>query len=124
MGWRLIQGVPCPRPETAGIGSSKNPCNPIKGIKRLQIMGGWTDVLDAQPMSVVNVVVVGFPRLLEYLEPRYSLPSRKDFSKTCIHKAKASVSVSGLKKSYRCIPSTKAKCGSSIMSNFLKQSTF
>ena len=23
MGWRLVQGVPCPRPETAGTGSAK-----------------------------------------------------------------------------------------------------
>ena len=38
MSWRLVQGVPCPRLETAGIGSSKNPCDPIKGIKLLQTM--------------------------------------------------------------------------------------
>lgn len=35
-------------------------------------------VLDAQPMSVVEDE--GFRRLLEHLEPRYSLPSRKYFS--------------------------------------------
>ena len=28
MSWRLVQGVPCPRPETAGTGSNKNPCDP------------------------------------------------------------------------------------------------
>ena len=31
MSWRLVQGAPCPRPETAGTGSSTNPCDPIKG---------------------------------------------------------------------------------------------
>ena len=34
-------------------------------------------VLDAQPMSVVEVQ--RFRRLLEYLEPRYSIPSHKYF---------------------------------------------
>ena len=42
MSWRLVQGVPCPRPETAGIGSSKTPRDPIKGIKWLQTHG-WMD---------------------------------------------------------------------------------
>ena len=73
-------------------------------------------VLDAQAMSVVEEE--GLRHLLEYLEPRYSLPSRKYFSETGIqfivnsttvwdrqiHKAQASVSVSGLKKLDRCIP--------------------
>ena len=36
MSWRLVQEAPCPRPETAGIGSSTNPSDPIKGIKRLR----------------------------------------------------------------------------------------
>ena len=39
-------------------------------------------VLDAQPMSVVEDE--GFHRPLEYLEPRYSLSSRKYFSKTSL----------------------------------------
>ena len=34
--WARGQGVPCPCPVTAGIGSSKNPCDPI------QTMDGWT----------------------------------------------------------------------------------
>ena len=37
-------------------------------------------VLDSQPLSVVDNE--GFRRLLEHLEPRYSLPSRKYFSET------------------------------------------
>lgn len=40
MSWWLIQEVPCPHPETAGIVSSKNPCHPITGIKRSQTMDG------------------------------------------------------------------------------------
>ena len=40
MSWWLVQGVPCPRPETVGIGSSKKPCDPIKGMKWLQTMDG------------------------------------------------------------------------------------
>ena len=40
MSWQLVQGVPCPRPET---GSIKKPLNPIKEIKRLQTMDGWMD---------------------------------------------------------------------------------
>ena len=32
---RLVQG-----PETAGIGSSRDP---VKGLKRLQVMDGWLD---------------------------------------------------------------------------------
>ena len=43
MSWQLIQGVPCTRPETAGIGSIKNPCDPMNGIKRLQKMDGWME---------------------------------------------------------------------------------
>lgn len=70
-------------------------------------------------MSVVEDE--GFCLLLEYSEPRCSLPSRKYFYKTGIkfiinsttvsnryrhiHKAQASISVSGLKKLNRCIPS-------------------
>ena len=75
-------------------------------------------------MSVVEDE--GFCRLLECLELRYSLPSRKYFYDTgiqciinstmildryCIgmgyrqiHKAQASLTVSGLKKSDQCIP--------------------
>ena len=36
MSWWLVWGVPCPCIETAGISTSKNPCDPIKGIKLLQ----------------------------------------------------------------------------------------
>ncbi|KAM9788033.1 zinc finger BED domain-containing protein 4 [Syngnathus typhle] len=39
-------------------------------------------VLDGQPMSVVENE--GFRRLLEHLEPRYNLPSRKYFSETAL----------------------------------------
>ena len=39
-------------------------------------------VLDAQPMSVVEDE--GFRRLLEHLEPRHCLPSRKYFSETAL----------------------------------------
>ena len=41
--WRLVQGVPYLHPETAGIGFSNSPCDPIKGIKRLQTMNGWME---------------------------------------------------------------------------------
>ena len=40
MSGRLFQSVPCPRLETAGIGSSKKPSSPIKGT-----MDGWMDVV-------------------------------------------------------------------------------
>ena len=30
MSWRLVEGVPCLRPETAGIGSSNKPSDPLK----------------------------------------------------------------------------------------------
>ncbi|XP_023694530.2 zinc finger BED domain-containing protein 4-like isoform X1 [Paramormyrops kingsleyae] len=39
-------------------------------------------VLDDQPLSVVDNV--GFRRLMEYLEPRYSLPSQKYISETAL----------------------------------------
>ncbi len=39
-------------------------------------------VLDSQPLSVVENE--GFRRLVEHLEPRYSLPSRKYFSETAL----------------------------------------
>ena len=38
MSWRLVQAVPSLCPETAGIGSSKTPRDPIKSIKQLQTM--------------------------------------------------------------------------------------
>ena len=41
MSWRLVQVISCLRPVTAGIGSSKNPCYPIKRIKWLQTMDEW-----------------------------------------------------------------------------------
>ena len=53
MSWRLVQGVP--RPEKAGIGSSKNPHDPIKGIKQLQTMDGWS-------WKLVKVFVI-FPNM-------------------------------------------------------------
>lgn len=39
-------------------------------------------VLDDQPLSVVENV--GFRRLMEHLEPRYNLPSRKYISETAL----------------------------------------
>ena len=36
MSWWLVQGGPCPRPETAAIVSSNKPRYPIKRIKRLR----------------------------------------------------------------------------------------
>ena len=57
---------------------------PTESLKSLAITWKVLEliVLDAQPMSVVEDE--GFLRLLEYLEPRFSLPSRKYFSKTGI----------------------------------------
>ena len=55
MSWRLVQGAPCPHQETAGIGSSKKPSDPIKGIKRLQTMAGWTFGLS----SLVQLFKIG-----------------------------------------------------------------
>ena len=37
MSWQLVQGVHCPQPKTAGIGSSKN----LRGYR--QWMDGWMD---------------------------------------------------------------------------------
>ena len=55
--------------------------------EKLESIGNNTEsfrfiVLDAQPMSVFEYE--GLRSLLEYLEPRYSLPSRKYFSETGI----------------------------------------
>ena len=61
-------------------------CNkfPTESLKALAIIQKVLEfiVLDAQPMSVVEDE--GFRRLLEHLEPRYSLPSRKYFSETAL----------------------------------------
>ena len=42
MSQRLVQGVPCPYPETAGTGSSKKPRDPIKSDKAVTD-NGWMD---------------------------------------------------------------------------------
>ncbi|KAI2645091.1 Zinc finger BED domain-containing protein 4 [Labeo rohita] len=57
---------------------------PTESLKALGITQKVLEfiVLDAQPMSVVEDQ--GFRCLLEYLEPRYSLPSRKYFSETAL----------------------------------------
>ncbi|KAI2655629.1 Zinc finger BED domain-containing protein 4 [Labeo rohita] len=57
---------------------------PTESLKALGITQKVLEfiVLDAQPMSFVEDE--GFRRLLEYLEPRYSLPSRKYFSETAL----------------------------------------
>ncbi|KAL6463619.1 hypothetical protein MHYP_G00280100 [Metynnis hypsauchen] len=59
----------------------KFPANSMKATKITEKVLEFI-VLDAQPISVVEDG--GFRRLLEHLEPRYNLPSRKYFSETAL----------------------------------------
>ena len=66
-GWHLAwwplrwagHGVPCPRPETAGSDSSKNPCDPIKRDK-VVTDNGWIDVTYQSAEKAVDRLVIGF----------------------------------------------------------------
>ena len=44
MSWWIVQDVPCPHPDTAGIDSSKNLRDTLKRIKWLQTMDGWMEL--------------------------------------------------------------------------------
>ena len=55
MSWRLVQGVPCPRSETAGIGSSEKPCDSMKKDKAVTD-NGWMGQSVATVMSLQAVL--------------------------------------------------------------------
>ena len=95
---------------------------PMESLRALAITQKvWEFIVwDAQPVSVVEDE--GFHRPLEYIQPRYSLPSRKYFSKTGIQFISNSTTVSDmyqvskpshqyrcLKKSDWCIPTFSLK---------------
>ena len=62
MSWRLVQGVPCPRPEIAGIGSSKTPRDPIKRDKAVTdngFFGTSPGVTQGNPLFNVTTLWAG-----------------------------------------------------------------